>query len=108
MATVSRTNGMDSNPNNSKLKNMDEIGQFVTPQKTAAIPQAAASAGDRPVICPNRHPKVAPTNNVGTISPPRNPHPNVTAVNMIFNKNADAATFPSMTARSTTSIPAPR
>lgn len=70
MAIERRKNGIHSKPNNSKLRNSEEIGQFVTPQKTATIPHAAASDGEKPVRCPKRHPKVAPTNSVGTISPP--------------------------------------
>ena len=51
---------------------IEVIGQFVTPQKTAAIPQAAQREGESPISCPAMHPKVAPTQKDGTISPPRN------------------------------------
>lgn len=43
------------------------IGQFVTPQKTATIPEAVASDGGNPKICPARQPNVAPTQKAGTI-----------------------------------------
>ena len=67
---------------------IEVIGQFVTPQKTAAIPQAAQREGESPISCPAMHPKVAPTQNDGTISPPRKPAFIVSAVRSIFQKKA--------------------
>ena len=75
------------------------IGQFVTPQKTAAMPTAVQSVGEKPDRFPNRQPNAAPVKNDGTISPPLNPAPNVSskehfhkkgfradrAVNTLFN-----------------------
>ncbi len=49
------------------------MGQFVTPQKTLTMPTAAQRLGEKPIRFPKRHPKVAPTKKVGTISPPLNP-----------------------------------
>ena len=62
------------------------IGQFVTPQKTAAMPTAVQSVGEKPDRFPNRQPNAAPVKNDGTISPPLNPAPNVKAVKSIFIK----------------------
>ena len=67
---------------------IEVIGQFVTPQKTAAIPQAAQREGESPISCPAMHPKVAPTQKDGTISPPRKPAFIVSAVRSIFQKKA--------------------
>ena len=85
---------MQSKPNSSKLRSKDEIGEFVTPQNTAAIPQAAVRDGDKPVTCPNRQPNVAPTNRVGTISPPLKPQDKVIAVKIIFKRNAAGSVSP--------------
>ena len=46
------------------------IGQLVTPQKSETIPTAVHSVGDSPIRLPNRHPKAAPVQKDGTISPP--------------------------------------
>ena len=64
------------------------IGQLVTPQKTAAIPQAAQIDGEIPIRLPITQPKVAPMQKEGTISPPRNPARIVSAVSTIFQKKA--------------------
>ena len=56
------------------------MGQFTAPQNTATSPTAAAKAGGRPSSPPNTQPKVAPTKNDGTTSPPLKPQPMVTAV----------------------------
>ncbi len=50
---------------------IDVTGQLVIPQNTATIPAAAANSGGNPMICPHTHPKVAPIQNPGTISPPQ-------------------------------------
>ena len=68
----------------------DVIGQLVTPQNSEIIPTAAHSDGSKPVRLPNRHPKVAPMKKDGTISPPLKPAPRVSAVKMIFSRNASA------------------
>ncbi len=69
-----------------KLMSRAVIGQFVTPQKTAAMPTAVQSVGEKPDRFPNRQPNAAPVKNDGTISPPLNPAPNVKAVKSIFIK----------------------
>ena len=83
-----------SYPKSSNAINIDVIGQFVTPQNTAAIPVAAHIEGEIPAICPKRHPNVAPTKNEGTISPPLNPASIVNAVKTIFHIKATGFTFP--------------
>ncbi len=81
-------------PPNISIDRINEVrGQFVTPQNTVTIPQAAHSPIGRPKTGPKKLPSVAPTNNVGTISPPLNPPPSVTAVNIIFNKKAHQMCF---------------
>ena len=67
---------------------------------------AAQKDGERPINGPKRHPNVAPTKKVGTISPPLYPAPIVRAVNSIFKKKASGTTCPSM-ACSMVCIPAP-
>ncbi len=64
----------------------DVSGQLVTPQKTLTIPQAAHNPIGRPNIGARKLPSVAPTKSVGTISPPLNPPPKVTAVKSIFSR----------------------
>ena len=59
---ANKKNGMHSNPNNSKLKKSEEIGQFVIPQNTATIPHPAHNAGDKFTIFPKAHPNVATMN----------------------------------------------
>ena len=83
------------------------IGQFVTPQKTATIPEAVASDGGNPKICPARQPNVAPTQKAGTISPPLNPARIVIAVKIIFQKKSNGRTFPYSIALTINSLPAP-
>ena len=56
------------------------MGQFTAPQNTDTRPMAAAKAGGRPSSPPRTQPKVAPTKNDGTTSPPLKPQPMVTAV----------------------------
>ena len=70
--------------------------QFVTPQKTAAMPTAVQRVGEKPDRFPNRQPNAAPVKNDGTISPPLNPAPNVKAVKSIFIKKASGRTVPSI------------
>ena len=70
-------------PNISIDRINDVRGQLVTPQNTLTIPHAAGS----PNIGAKKLPSVAPTKRVGTISPPLNPPPKVTAVNSIFKMN---------------------
>lgn len=82
-------------------------GQFVTPQNTLTIPQAAQSPIGSPISGARKLPRVAPTKSVGTISPPLNPPPRVMAVKSIFNKN----TYQAQRIRkllSMTDVPAPR
>ena len=86
MATPISRNLIESKPNISNPIIRDVIGLLVTPQKTATIPTAAQSDGDNPTNVPKRHPKVAPIQKEGTISPPLNPTPSVMAVKMIFQK----------------------
>ena len=62
-------------------------GQLVTPQNTLTIPHAAHNPTGSPNIGAKKLPSVAPTKRVGTISPPLNPPPKVTAVNSIFKRN---------------------
>ena len=85
---------MESKPNISNPIMSDVIGLFVTPQNTATIPTAAQRDGDNPTSVPNMHPKVAPMQKEGTISPPLNPTPKVMAVKMIFQKNAIVGASP--------------
>lgn len=61
--------GYSLNPNISKAIRIEVIGQLVTPQKTAAIPQAAQIDGEIPIRLPITQPKVAPMQKEGTISP---------------------------------------
>lgn len=74
----------------------DVIGQLVTPQNSEIMPTAVHSDGSKPVRLPNRHPKVAPMKKDGTISPPLKPAPRVSAVKMIFSRNASGLTEPSI------------
>ena len=74
-------------PNISIDRMNDVSGQLVTPQNTLTIPHAAHKVGEKPVNVPKRQPKLAPIKKVGTISPPLNPPPKVTAVNSIFKRN---------------------
>ena len=48
----------------------------------------------KPMICAAVQPRVEPMNIVGTISPPRNPEPIVTAVKIILSKNANPNASP--------------
>ena len=68
----------------------------MTPQKTAVIPTAVQSVGEKPSRFPKRQPKAAPIKKDGTISPPLYPAPRVRAVNSIFKKKASGRTLPSM------------
>ena len=95
------------NPNISNAIRIDVIGQFVTPQNTAAIPHAAHIDGESPSQFPIIHPKVAPIQNEGTISPPRNPARIVNAVRTNFQKKSRGLACPSSTAFSISSAPAP-
>ena len=83
------------------------MGQFTTEQKSATMPTAAAKRASSPISGENAQPRVAPMNIVGTISPPLNPQPMVTAVKIILSKNAAGCALPSSTAFSITFIPAP-
>ena len=58
----------------------------MTPQNTLTMPQAAHKPTGSPNIGARKLPKVAPTKSVGTISPPLNPPPRVTAVNIILSR----------------------
>ena len=95
-----------SSPNSSNPMIMEAIGAFVTPQKSEIIPIAAQSEGGNPMREPNRHPKVAPIVKEGTISPPLNPAPSVTAEKSIFQINADFGACPAI-ASSIRLAPAP-
>ena len=61
---------------------------MVTPQNKAMRPKLAEKELESPKRGPIAAPKVAPTKNEGTISPPLKPAPNVSAVNRIFKANA--------------------
>ena len=63
------------------------IGQFVTPQNTLTIPHAAHRLVGMPITVDKKLPNAAPIKREGTISPPLNPPPSVTAVNIILSKN---------------------
>ena len=71
------------------------MGQFVTPQNTPAMPQAAVREEGSPRTGDSKAPNAAPMVKDGTISPPLNPAPKVRAVNRIFSRKnkraADAA-----------------
>ena len=95
-----------SRPNNSKPIIMEAIGAFVTPQKSEIIPTAAQSEGGKPTREPNKQPNVAPIVKDGTISPPLNPAPSVTAVKIIFQRKADFGACPAI-ASSIRLAPAP-
>src|SRR5699024_11311750 len=82
-------------PKSSSARIRDVTGQLVTPAKRADMPAAAQSMGDTPRSVPTAHPKEAPTHRVGTISPPLNPAPSVTAVKSIFRRKASQETWPS-------------
>ena len=74
-------------PNISIDRMNDVRGQLVTPQNTLTIPHAAHKPPGSPNIGAKKLPSVAPTKRVGTISPPLNPPPKVTAVISIFKRN---------------------
>ena len=88
------------------LKKTDATGQFTAPQNRHTSPTAAAKPGSSPSSPPKTQPNVAPIKNVGTISPPLKPALIVTAVKIIFSKNANGAASPFM-AFSMMFIPAP-
>lgn len=81
------TNFIDDIPNISTDIIKDVIGQLVTPQNTLTIPHAAHSPMGSPNKGARKLPRVAPTNSVGTISPPLKPPPRVAAVNIILRIN---------------------
>ena len=60
----------------------------MTPQKRAAIPDAAQMGAGSPRSCPITQPKVAPIHREGTISPPRKPTRMVMAVRRIFQRKS--------------------
>ena len=68
---------------------------------------AAEKEGLRPMRPPKKQPKVAPTKNEGTISPPLKPAPMVTAVKTILSAKASGSAWPAM-ACWITGTPAPR
>ena len=105
--TIGGKYGIYSMPKSSNASSSDVTGQLVTPQNTAAIPQAAKTGAPNPAICPKRHPKVAPTKRLGIIAPPLYPLHSVITVNIIFSANAAKKTFPS-SASTITSMPVPR
>ena len=72
-------------PNISRLKKIDAKGDFVALQKRPTRASAAHIPGSRPKRLPKVHPKVAPMQNTGTISPPLKPAARVTAVKISFN-----------------------
>lgn len=78
---------MEPLPNNSMANKREVIGQLVTPQNTLTVPHAAHRPTGSEKTEDRKLPKVAPTNNVGTISPPLYPPPSVTPVNSIFRRN---------------------
>ena len=82
-------------------------GQLVTPQNTATMPHAAHMPVGSPNIGARKLPSEAPTKSVGTISPPLNPPPRVTAVKIIFKRNTYYALC-STKLRAIMSVPAPR
>ncbi len=71
------------------------------------MPTAAPNAGSSPIRSDSAPPIVAPMNSVGTISPPLNPAPIVTAVKRIFSRNASGRTSPDTKTRSITEMPPP-
>ena len=88
------------------LRMTEAMGQFTAPQNTDTRPMAAAKAGGRLSSPPRTQPKVAPTKNDGTTSPPLKPQPMVTAVKASFSSQAQGSAWPDR-ARATTSMPAP-
>ena len=94
-------------PNISIDRMNDVMGQLVTPQNTLTIPHAAHNPTGSPNIGAKKLPSVAPTKRVGTISPPLNQPPKVTAVNNIFKRNTYHALC-STKLRAIMSVPAPR
>ena len=87
----------------------DVIGQFVTPQNSPTIPHAAASVDGIPSKEADAHPKAAPMQKEGTISPPLNPAAIVNVVKIIFNKNASNPTlYPSSKMEEIRDMPEPR
>ena len=83
------------------------MGQLVTPQNRAAIPEAAHKEGESPTSCPITQPKVAPIQKEGTISPPRKPAFMVIAVRISFHRKSKGRVCPSSTAFSMSPFPAP-
>lgn len=94
-------------PNISVLKMKEVMGQFVTPQNKAINPKLAEKEAGRPNSGPMIAPKVAPTKKEGTISPPLNPAPKVSAVKIIFKRKAKGKTWP-FSAFSMIGMPAPK
>ena len=75
---------MPSEPKSSTPSITDERGQLAIPQNIHTRHIAAAKAGGMPRMLPATMPKVAPTKNAGTISPPLKPAPTVMAVKSIL------------------------
>ena len=96
METPSSRYFIISNPNSSNPMIIDAIGEFVTPQNIEIMATAAHIDGDNPKTVPNKQPNAAPMVKEGTISPPLNPAPSVSAVKTIFQKNASGAHYPAM------------
>ena len=86
---------------------MEATGQLTAPQNTATSPRAAPKEAGMPKSGPTTQPKVAPTKNEGTTSPPLNPAESVTAVKRIFKRKAAGRALPCSTAAVMISIPAP-
>ena len=82
-------------------------GQFVTPQKTATIPDAAQMEGSIPRSVPSTQPKVAPIQKEGTISPPLKPAFIVMAVRISFQRKSRGLASPSSMAFSIRPVLAP-
>jgi hypothetical protein len=87
IAQVIRHIGSVFTPKSSMQRNSAVTGQFVTPQKRHERPIAAPREQSRSSNGAIKLPKVEPTKNTGSISPPLKPAPRVRAVNKSFRMN---------------------
>ena len=71
----------------SMQRNSAVTGQFVTPQKRHEKTYSRTQRAVRPSNGAIKLPKVEPTKNTGSISPPLKPAPRVRAVNKSFRMN---------------------
>ena len=89
---ITQTNikyGSAESPNSSIPRKTALTRLFVTQLNKPTNPSAAAKPTSNPKAPPRTQPKVAPMQNVGTISPPLKPAARVMAVNAIFKAKSN-------------------